>query len=322
MEPLVPMEPVRVDIIPTGSDWVSQVKWDGVRVLTYAMAGHVELYNRRRRRRTLHYPELVDCKRYCDADAVILDGEVVALGANGTPDFHQVMKRDAIRRFERVPVVQRAVPIHYMVFDILYYNGQWLTDRPFGDRFALLERVIRPSDVVQVVTTTNDGPALYQAMETFDMEGIVAKRVDSTYRIGEKVDTWRKIKRYRDLVAVIGGYTLGDNGVINALLLGMYDEAGALHYIGHVGTGRLTQEEWRSLTTRLQALAAQNRPFAEPPSRSRSGSAPVHWVLPVVTVKVHYAEWTRGRSLRQPSVQSITNIPPTACILRADLMRP
>ena len=147
MQLIEAMEPMPSETVPQGENWVAQVKWDGVRILTYFDGTHVELYNRKRWPRTLHYPELNLIRSYCSADSVILDGEVIALGADGKPDFHQVMKRDGLRRMERVKQVAKSVPIHYMVFDILYLNGEWILHQPFRVRFGPVVRGHHPQRV-------------------------------------------------------------------------------------------------------------------------------------------------------------------------------
>src|SRR4051812_46226333 len=110
MKPIIPMEPLSGELIPQGHEWISQVKWDGVRVLTYHDGHEVRLYNRKLHERTFHYPELTHIRSYCDADSVILDGEIIALGSDGNPSFHEVMRRDGIRRMEKVAQAKKVVP--------------------------------------------------------------------------------------------------------------------------------------------------------------------------------------------------------------------
>jgi bifunctional non-homologous end joining protein LigD len=311
------MEPVASRAIPEGSEWLAQIKWDGVRVLAYYDGARTQLFNRKLRERTLHYPELADVPSYCGAKSAILDGEVIALGSDGKPDFHEVMRRDGIRRMERVERLMDLVPVTYMVFDLLYLDGEWLTRMPLQERLERLSEVIVPSARVQVVTSHADGQQLFDVVKQHGMEGVVVKRIDSPYRIGEKTGEWRKIKNYRDLVAVVGGFTRDDAGVANALLLGLYDADGRFLYIGHAGTGKLSRRDWKALTAALQALVTRQRPFANMPERYRNAL----WVVPRITVRVQFAEWTEGRSLRQPSIQAILDVPPESCVLEADMLR-
>jgi bifunctional non-homologous end joining protein LigD len=311
LKPIVPMEPVRRNDIPEGEQWIAQIKWDGVRVLSYFDGQEVKLYNRACRERTLHYPEITSLNLFQNVESVILDGEVIALGPDGKPSFHEVMRRDGIRRLDRVRSVQKSVPITYMVFDLLYLNGFWITERPLSERLDLLSSVIEPNHTVQVVKVEEDGHRLFEVMRQFGMEGIVMKQKHSPYLIGQKKDTWVKVKNYQDVIAVIGGFTLDDSGIVAAVLVGLYDEQEQLWYIGHVGTGRLTHQGWKSLTECLLPLVSHERPFVNQPERHRD----VTWVHPMVTAKITYLEWRTGRSLRQPSFQGITDVPAKACVM-------
>ncbi|MDN4074369.1 RNA ligase family protein [Fictibacillus terranigra] len=310
MKPITPMEPKMAARIPTTSDWTAQIKWDGVHVLTYYDGREAHLFNRKRRERTLNYPELTNVPSYCSAHSVILDGEIISLADDGRPSFHKVMKRDGIRNPSRIPAIQSQVPITYMIFDVLFYNGEWVTDQPFKERQKLLSNIIIPNEHVQLVRSHDDGEALFDAIKQTGMEGIVMKQLDSRYYIGEKNEVWIKIKNTRDLIAAIGGFTLRD-GIVNSILLGLYDRSGEFIYIGHTGTGKLSVLEWRELTKQLLPLEIKQPPFIN--SVGRHSDA--HWVKPHITAKIHFAEWTEGQKLRQPSIQAFVDVPPTECVL-------
>ncbi|MFD1677023.1 DNA ligase [Alicyclobacillus fodiniaquatilis] len=313
MEPIVPFEPVRHETIPLTGEWIAQIKWDGVRLLTYDDGRGVWLGNRRGRDRTKHYPELVEVQRYCRCQSVILDGEVIALGPDGKPSFHEVMRRDGIRRMERVEGMLSVAPITYMVFDVLYLNGVWLTKRPFTERQNMLADILLPDQSVQLVTNHNDATALFEVVKEFGMEGIVMKRPESPYLVAGKNDNWVKVKNYKDVVAVIGGYTLADSGKVNALLLGLYNGEGELWYIGHSGTGKLTEKEWGALTGILQLQEIDERPFANTPDRRKNA----YWIVPKYTVKVQFAEWTSHGTLRQASIQAFVDMDPHKCVFES-----
>ncbi|MDG0794090.1 DNA ligase [Cohnella ginsengisoli] len=311
MEPIYPFEPVISETIPTESHWRYEIKWDGTRIVTYHDQGATTLFNRKLNERTRHYPELLDVSSYCSASSVILDGEVIALAQDGKPSFHEVMRRDLIQKLDRVEEMQRVVPVTYMVFDILYCNGEWVNRRPLADRLELLHGIVTPNERVQLVPG-HEGEQLFEVIRQQDMEGIVCKDLRSAYAIGGKDARWRKVKNYGDIMAVIGGFTLND-GIVNAVLLGQYDQAGKLWYIGHTGTGKLTKAEWRDLTQTLAPMAAPGSPFANRPDRYKDA----HWVTPKLTAKVQYSEWRwrEGRALRQPSIQAFVNAAPEQCKL-------
>lgn len=308
LQPIIPFEPVSSEQPPEGKEWVSQIKWDGVRILTYYNGEDVELYNRKLNERTYHYPEITDLSTYFNGKSVILDGEVIALDTNGKPSFHEVMRRDGLRKMEKVKLVKEDVPIYYMIFDLLYYNGQWVIDQPLKARLELLEKIISPTKYIQIVPTQEDQHALWNVAKEHDLEGIVCKNSNSPYTIDGKDNSWMKVKNYHDLIAVIAGVTYRA-GTVNSLLLGLYDEKGQLWYIGHCGTGKMTRNDWKDLTVSTNALKINEKPFINNPERMKG----VQWIRPELTVKVQYIEWPKGRTLRQPSIQAMTSIPTKEC---------
>lgn len=309
LKPVIPFEPVSTDAIPTGSNWTAQVKWDGVRVLTYYDGTVLRLFNRRLHERTGHYPELQNVNSYCSAKSIILDGEIIALN-NGRPSFYKVMQRDGITRLSNLDMLQKNVPIDYMIFDVLYANGDWVVKEPLTNRQELLQRFIKPNGAIHLVDNFTDSNALYKAIETQQMEGIVIKDASSSYMINGKDGRWKKKKFYRDLIAVVGGITLR-NSVVNALLLGLFDDSSRLWYIGHAGTGRLTQKDWENITGVTRPLVQAEMPFVNRPSRIKQAV----WLKPSITVKVKYAEWAEGHMLRQPSIQALVDIPAYECLM-------
>lgn len=305
--PIVPFEPICTEEIPSGEHWISQIKWDGVRMLLYYDGYDVNLFNRRLNNRTMQYPELAEIHEYCSAQSVILDGEIIAL-KEGKPSFHQVMKRDSIRKQSSVQIVQKNVFITYMIFDILYLNGNWIIDQSLDERQNILGKVITSNNLVQLVSNHADPKILYKAVVDHGLEGIIIKDLTSKYAIGGKDKRWQKKKVFQDLFAVAGGVTYR-NGIVNALLLGLYDDDGQLWYIGHVGTGKLTQQDWRDLSRMVEDLKIPEIPFANTPSRNKE----VIWIKPQLVMKVNFLEWTPHQSLRQPSIQSFVNIDIRQC---------
>lgn len=308
LKPIIPFEPVKTDIIPVGDEWVSQVKWDGVRLLTYYDGDTVRLFNRKLNERTYHYPELLNITTYCTANSVILDGEVIALGDDGKPSFPTVMRRDGIRRFEKVNDVRKHVPITYMVFDVIYYNGIWMNEQKLTDRMRRLKEIIVPSPFIQVVPSFTNSNELFEVIKAQGMEGIVIKNLNSPYFINGKNDRWQKKKNIQQIHAVVAGVTLR-SGIVNSLLLGLYDEKNNLIYIGHSGTGKLKQKERIQLTTLIQPLIVNRSPFINKPERMKDSI----WLKPILTVKVTFLEWLPTKRLRHPTVQAFVQVPPSKC---------
>ncbi|WP_066297908.1 ATP-dependent DNA ligase [Bacillus sp. FJAT-29937] len=308
LNPIIPFEPVSSEEIPKGSEWISQIKWDGVRVLTYFDGQEVRLFNRKLNERTNIFPELTNVKSYTSAKSVILDGEVIALDKDGKPSFHEVMRRDGIRRTDRVKDVINLVPIYYMIFDVVLLNGEFVNNYSLMDRLNLLSEIIIPNEQIQIVPTQNDGHILFDVTKEHDLEGIICKNLNSQYIINGKNSDWKKIKNYKDLIAVVGGVTYRSE-VVNSILIGLYDNEDQFWYIGNVGTGRLTGSEWKELTKAIEPLKIIDKPFINHPERLNK----VQWLRPVLTVKVQYIEWPEGHSLRQPSIQAFVVHDPQKC---------
>lgn len=307
LKPVYPFEPISISAPPTGDSWVAQIKWDGVRMLLYFDGSTAKLYNRRMNERTLQYPELLDVNAFCKADSVILDGEVIAFDQK-KPSFYEIMKRDRMKLPLNIKQASMRAPVTYMVFDLLFFNGEWVTDKPLAERQALLEDIIIPQPNLQIVQNYPDGTPLFELMRQYRMEGVVFKDLGSTYSINGKDGRWRKQKVFNDLNAVVGGVTYRDS-IVNALLLGIYTNDGELIYIGHAGTGRLTQKDWRLLTEKAKDMQTTGRPFVNEPERSKDAV----WIRPELTVKVEYLEFTPGGTMRHPSIQAIVDIDKTEC---------
>ncbi|CAM3142294.1 RNA ligase family protein [Sporolactobacillus spathodeae] len=311
LDPLIPFEPVAAVAIPDDKEWVHQVKWDGVRLLAYYDGETTALYNRRKRLRTAQYPELADATAYCGARSAIFDGEVIALDETGKPSFHQVMRRDSLRRLERLPSLRNALPVVYMVFDLLYANGRWITGKSLQDRSEQLDKLLYETENVRRVPWQTDGEGLFNAVCSQNLEGIVSKNLHSVYQVGGKAPVWRKIKHYKDVIAVVGGITYREQ-TVNALLLGLYNEQRQLIYIGHAGSGRLTAKDWQELTKTISVLKQSVCPFSNTPPRASE----TQWLLPRLTVKIQYLNRTMDGLLRQPVIQAFVIEDPSRCRLK------
>jgi bifunctional non-homologous end joining protein LigD len=301
-----PFEPIRTDAVPRGDNWIAQVKWDGVRMLVCHDGSETRLVNRHLRDRTRQYPELAEPAGWCAARSFVLDGEVIAL-AGGLPSFYRVMKRDNLRGEAAIRLAAAREPVVYMIFDLLYLDGEWLTGRPLRERQERLRAIIRPQERVQLVDSVADGERLLAVMKQFGMEGIVCKDLDSTYVPGGKDGRWRKVKLQRDLVAAVGGAVV-KAGAVRSLLLGLFAD-GRFQYIGHAGPGRLTMADRRELAERLLPLSVPRRPFEGEPPRT----ADTVWVRPEVTVRVRFLEWTPQGTMRHPVIQAVADVPAAAC---------
>jgi len=311
LRPLIPFEPISAKAIPSGDGWIAQMKWDGVRMLFYYDGQSLRLINRRLNDRTRQYPEFAEPSAYCTASSFILDGEIIAFDAS-KPSFQEVMKRDSLRHEGSIKRAIMETPVTYMVFDVLFANGDWVIDLPLRQRQQLLTEIIKPQNQVRPVTNHTDAGALLEVMRSHAMEGIVCKQLESTYAINGKDNRWRKIKLFYDLYAVIAGVIIKDN-IVRSVQLGLYDEDGSLRYIGHAGMGKLTVGQQRELTAMALEAEGAGKPFSNRPERSKE----TQWIAPSLVVKVQYMEWTSNKTMRHPTIQALVkDVPITECTVR------
>lgn len=303
---ILPMEPVLFPtLLEDSSDFIYEVKWDGVRMLAFIDQGEVRLVNKHQHVRTRQYPELQELGRFVKAATAVLDGEIIAL-KNRRPSFPTVMQRDLTRRPEVVRQLVSHIPIHYMVFDLLFCNGEFLTGLPLQQRKKQLRKVLQPQPGIQLVEPFYSGQTLLQATREQELEGIVAKRLDSLYLPGKKHRLWLKVKNRRRQECAVGGYTLRGNRV-NALLLGAFRDEDFI-YLGRAGSG-LAEREVDMLTGELPHLSRSDSPFRNLTSLKRGG----HFTEPVLCVTVEFAEWTEDGHFRAPVITGFTGLTPREC---------
>ncbi|MGE5543737.1 MAG: DNA ligase [Bacillota bacterium] len=290
------MEPVKREEAFDSEDHVFQVKWDGVRILTFYNGTEVFLQNRRLHNRTIQYPELQALSRLI-RHPVILDGEVIAL-KDGKPSFPTVMRRDRVGSAGTASSLVNTIPIAYMVFDILFYQDQLITSLPWYKRHEILEDLFANSHPpFHLVENFTGGITLFREVEKMGLEGVVAKVKDSQYIPGGESRLWQKIKNRPLLTCFIGGFTWRGR-TANSLLLGVFDQDRFL-YVGRAGSG-LKEEQWTTLTQVLLNAQTGKSPFINPPRKPG-----ITWVKPVHQVTVEYAEWTEETHLRSPVIKQV-----------------
>jgi bifunctional non-homologous end joining protein LigD len=288
------------DIDETTDDWAFEMKWDGIRAVAAVRAGDVSVVTRNGKDATPTYPEVGSLGEATRGHDVVVDGEIVALNKEGRPDFGLLQQRMGLTRSSDVALAARSVPVHYLIFDILSFDGRPVTSETYDDRRALLEKTVRSNGPIQVPPAfPGNLPAAFASSAELKLEGVMAKRRDSTYSAGSRSRAWIKIKHHKTQEVVIGGWRPGNgrraNG-IGSLLMGVSDEHG-LRYVGRVGTG-FRDRDLDDIAERLKPLGRSRSPLSGVPS---SDARDAHWVTPVLVGEVEFAAWTRDDRLRQPS---------------------
>jgi bifunctional non-homologous end joining protein LigD len=231
----------------------------------------------------------------------VLDGEVVALGEDGRPNFMALAERMHVREAGRTAGLATTVPVTYMIFDLLRLNGSTLLGVAYRERRELLEALadgppLGGSARWLVPPRFDDGPATLAAARDLSLEGVVAKRLDSTYRLGLRSPDWIKVKHEHTGDFVVGGWRPGARA-LGALLVGRARPDGALDYRGRVGGGISGAAE-KALLAALKPLHTTASPFAEAIPREDAKDAT--YVRPELVVEVRYGQLTRDAKLRFP----------------------
>lgn len=280
--------------------WAFEMKWDGVRAVVYLDRGDLRVLTRNDREVAATYPELAGLATELGKHRLVLDGEVVAFDQAGRPSFGELQARMHVRAPSRA-LLDR-VPVSFLAFDVLHLDGTSLVGVTYDDRRAALDSLALGGDRWAVPPAFDgQGAEALAASQAQGLEGLLAKRHDSTYLPGRRSPYWVKVKHLRMQEVVVGGWSPGSGrrlGGIGSLLLGVPDDEGRLVYAGHVGTG-FSDRVLADLGARLRAGASATSPFADDVPRAHARDA--NWVTPRLVGEVAFSEWTRDGRMRHPS---------------------
>ncbi len=297
MRPML-ASPARV--VPSGPEWVHEVKWDGMRVLADVSGGGLTLTSRTERDVTVAFPELAGLA--AEYEDMLLDGEIVAMH-EGVPSFQALAERFHVTSARRAGALATHNPATFMAFDLLRLYGVDLTDRSLVDRRATLERLELAGPHWQVPPTFSDGALLHQATRDQGLEGIVSKRVTSRYHSGLRSEEWLKFPHRASVSVVIGGWRpeTGTTDRLGAVLVGA-PAPGGLRYLGRVGSG-IGGKAGAVLHGDLGPLTATASPFVGDVPRVDAAGAT--WVHPVLVCEVQALGLTRQGRLRGPAYRGL-----------------
>jgi bifunctional non-homologous end joining protein LigD len=275
--------------------WLFELKYDGYRLLAAAEGGEPLLRYRKGSDVTALFPEVAAAVASLPYASLLVDGEVVVFEDGGHTSFQRLQLRTMLSRARDIARAAVEHPASLVVFDLLAFEGHDLRGLPLSERKRLLREVLPAAGLLRYADHVEGrGEELYDKVVEMGLEGIVAKRADSTYR-GERSDHWRKLRvDHVDDFAVVG-YTAprGSRAGLGALLLALRD-VGRWTYAGRVGTG-FDHAMLNDLHRRLDALPRWTPPFASPVSGDKAT-----WVHPTLVAQVRYREWTRDGAVRMP----------------------
>lgn len=244
--------------------WTFELKWDGARLIAVIDHGRVNLYSREGNKITYRYPEIrAALENAYPNSTIVLDGEVIVLGADGRPSYPRSHRRDAQANERAAAALVASMPAIFVVFDVLQIEDTDVRSWPYEERLALLAHekgtafATAPA-TLQHLPPSDDGATLWEFVLDQRLEGLVAKKKRHIYRSGRS-HSWVKLKPIRSLSALVRAHRPGEAaGGTGALQLALLNEKNELTDIGHVGSG-LTAAHMRQ----LQDLAARGFVVAE-----------------------------------------------------------
>lgn len=294
-----------------------EVKWDGYRSLAY-LDGNTTLKSRNLLDLTGRFPELGLLHQRVVRKPAILDGEIVVL-EKGKPSFARLQTRGRLNNPLRISRLSLESPAVYIVFDVLYAEGNSVMDRPLRERKNLLEQMVKPGDELIVPDyILREGHSFYRACVSQGLEGVVAKRLDSVYLPGRRSIYWQKFRHTLEAELVICGYQYGVAGKsLGSLVLGGYREK-KLIYQGKVGTG-FNEAEAGALLRGLRKIETSVSALEVPGEEKKR----TRWVRPLLVCAVDYLSATREGRLRHPVYRGIRwDKAPEECPALAEFQQP
>jgi bifunctional non-homologous end joining protein LigD len=308
-----PMLATQADAPLADPNLVYEPKYDGIRALAAVepragAAPRVSLSSRLGNDKTAQFPEVVQALQQWGArrrHAALLDGEIVALNADGKPlGFQRLQDRIHLTAARDIARVAAERPVAFIAFDLLHDGDDDLTPLPLRERRKRLEAVLAAAPAGDgallrlAPQVEGNGEALLAQAQAEGWEGLIVKDARSPYKPGQRSRDWRKLKLVKRQEFVVGGWTepRRSRARFGALLLGIPEgAAGKLRYVGHSGSG-FTEKELDRVARLLAARAIDECPFTELPP---SNEAP-HWVRPELVAEVKFTEWTDEGYLRHP----------------------
>ena len=275
-----------VDAAPEGGGWLSEMKYDGYRVMIAVGGGKAKLFTRNEKDWTEKFTGIADAALGLACDSALIDGEVVAFDKAGRTDFSTLQA-----------ALKSGATLACFCFDLLSLDGDDLRKRPLLERKTALRALLSEDAQAKLLYSEHvdgNGAAVLKSLCAKGHEGIVAKRADAPYRSG-RAKSWLKVKCSRRQEFVIGGFSPSDKAgrPFSSILVGVFDGDDFV-YRGRVGSG-FTEATLDTMAEDFAGIARKTSPFAELPSDIARGAK---FVTPERVAEIEFAELTADGHIR------------------------
>ena len=286
-----------VSKLPEGPEWIYEIKLDGYRAQALCDGKQTRLLSRNGKDLGQRFPTLLSELAAAIPHGSVVDGELVALDSSGRPSFSLIQNS-----------ATSGATFVFFAFDLLQAEGVDLTSRPLSERRERLRKVLKQNLAVQLSESFQiPAKQMLELVRSHGLEGVVAKRLSSTYEPGRRSGTWTKLRIELSQELVIGGYTPGTHG-FDAVQVGFYQDD-QLRFCASVRAGFVPASR-RALFSRLTPLETEACPFANLPEASpgRWGQGLTAakmkncvWLRPRLVAQFRFLEWTPSHHLRHVS---------------------
>lgn len=266
--------------IEDDANWLYEIKWDGWRILIHKQGDRVEAYTRHGNNVTNRFPELKEVGRSILAHTVIIDTEGVVL-RNGVSVFDDFAYRGRLTNILKIQEAMITHPVTFIAFDILYTDDGTHINEPLLQRKERLANLIQPSNVLMITPSViGEGKHIFEITKERSMEGVIGKRIDSTYQLNHRSADWLKYKHFKISAAVILGYQERPFRMI----VGNYTKDGKLHAVATLDFGFKPEEKqaFKQIAQNIIKIKEKD----------------INWLEPSLVCNVQYLEKTSNGKLR------------------------
>ncbi|MBE6155264.1 MAG: hypothetical protein E7164_00730 [Firmicutes bacterium] len=268
------------------TDYLFEIKFDGSRAIVFASPNEVNIINRRKQDVTYLYPELINIKKVVKRNT-IFDGEIIALD-NGAPSFSKLQNRLHLKNKQKINIQQKNNPVIFVCFDILY-DAKNVINHSLKERKKILDKYPENDVFIKANYVFTNGEELFKFTRKKNLEGIVAKKIDSKYEVSVRSECWFKVKNIKEGNFFVGGYVNKEKSFSLSLLLGEFFN-NSLNYVGKVTISKKS----RLFKKIISQPKLKKSPFVN------YENSLVIYIKPTLVCRVKYLERTKENRLRQP----------------------